>query len=166
MKNLLLLASLFLAVNSYADWDIESKEVFIKATKNIYKLTGNNLSIRSGYDQDSFEKSYIKNLLLLSSKTFNHTKVISMGGLTAKVMATKKSDLNFDCNNYDQLTDCLYGNYETLIFTIHTNSNSLYAIGHSMVLDFEVNRFGNTGVEQEILIFKGKERFIAKQANW
>lgn len=166
MKNILLIGSLILATNSYADWDIESRKIFIKATKKIYKLSGDSLELRSGFTKDSFEKAYIKTLLKASSEKFNHSKVIKLGNQTATVLATKKSDLDLDCKSYDMLTECLYGNYEKLIFTIHTKSKSLYAISHSNVLKFEYNRYGNTGVEQEILIFRGNEKLIAKQANW
>jgi hypothetical protein len=166
MNKIFLVATLMLTFNSYADWDIESKKIFIKATNKIYKLSGKKLELKSGFKKDSFEKQYINTLLKSTKSKLSKSKKIKFGKLTATVLATKKSVLDFDCKNYDELTDCLYGSYDKLIFVIHTRSNELFAIGHSNMLDFDTNRFGNTGVEQEMLIFKGKEKYIAKQANW
>lgn len=166
MKLLLLTIVLTISSLSYADWEIHSAKIFKKATKGFYQTRGESLKLKKNETQKAFIQSYISKLKKTSKFKLSKTLKIKHSKRIATVYFNKKHKPSINCSRSESLSNCLYGGYDSYAFVVKNTKGELISVGHSLVLEFEVNRFGNTGVEKEMIIFKGKNKGTGFQANW
>lgn len=155
MKIIVLLYIAFFSLNSFADWTIESKEYFQQKTKLVK-------------DSTEFVDSYLKEISSLSNKELELIQVITQEGEVAFIyqFSNNKKTLSFDCLQYENLTECLYGSYDKYLFVVLNSQSQLVSIGNSNMLPRNAIRFGESIVEQEAFFFLGENAGTAIIENW